>query len=345
MKEKAGQTGKNETKSIYFRMLLVIGVAIGALAIAGYFGWLLVENSRPDEEAPRSYQYHIAIISYENDTTFWQSVYDSAVQAGRECGAFVEQVGQGLNRELALEEAMEVAIYQGVDGILLRPGDEGVAQSLIDKACERGIPVITMQKDVPRSQRQGFVGINDYFMGQEYGLRIARVATADTHRVMVLFPGEGFNSYSRAWFKQGFTDVLKDWPLHLDFQIIREDNGINNAEDVLQDTFQEGADQPDVIVCLDEVLTQSAYQTVKRLIGPEEIKIIGCYATEDILEGIRQGYIDSTITIDPVELGRKSMEAMMTYLHYGMVSYYTEVDTQLIDSAGGAPAPAEGEGL
>lgn len=305
-------------------VLLALGVAI-------HFGFLLVMSSRRNEEEYRSYQYHIAILSYESDTSFWAEVYESAVQSGREHGVYVEQIGQDLTRKLSLEEAMDVAIYQGVDGILLRPGDEAVIQPLIDKAHERGIPVITMQKDVPGSLRQGFVGINDYFMGQEYGKRITKIATEDTQKVMVLFPGDGFNNYSRAWFKMGISDVLREWQLQLDFRIIWEDNGINNAEDVLQETFQKESGRPDVIVCLDEVLTQSAYQTVKRLTGPGEVKIIGCYATHDILEGIEQGYIDSTITIDPVELGRKGMEAMMTYLTYHMVSYYTEVDTQLID--------------
>lgn len=42
---------------------------------------------------------------------------------------------------------------------------EGWTRMMIDKACSHNIPVITMQKDVPNSKRQGFVGINDYFLG------------------------------------------------------------------------------------------------------------------------------------------------------------------------------------
>ena len=41
--------------------------------------------------------------------------------------------------------------------------------------------------------------------------------------------------------------------------------------------------------------------------------------------------MDSTITIDPKELGRMSVDALMTYKNYHMVSYYTEVKTMLID--------------
>ncbi len=324
-------TNDEGKETVTSQCVIALGMVLLALGVAVYFGYLLVRSSRQSEETFRSYDYHIAILSYESDTTFWAEVYESAVQTGQIYDVYVEQIGQDLTRKLSLEEAMDVAIYQGVDGILVRPGDEAVIQPLIDKAREHDIPVITMQKDVPGSLRQGFVGINDYFMGQEYGKRITKIATADTRQVMVLFPGEGFNNYSRAWFKMGISDVLQERQLQLDFRIIWEDNGINNAEDILQETFQKGSSQPDVIVCLDEELTQSAYQTVKRLIGPEEVKIIGCYATQDILEGIGQGYIDSTITIDPVELGRKSMEAMMTYLTYHMVSYYTEVDTLLID--------------
>lgn len=310
---------------------LIPGLLAVALLVALHFGRVLLQTeAKGAEEEYRTYQYHIALISYESDTSFWHQVYDSAVQTGKENDAYVEEIGQELTRTLSMEEAMEVAIYQGVDGILLRPGDEQVTQPLIDKAIQAGIPVITMQKDVPTSLRQGFVGINEYFMGQEYGKRITKIATEDTQRVMVLFPGDGFNSNSRTWFRMGITDALAGKGIQLDFRIIWEDNGINNAEDILQEMLQEDS-APHVIVCLDEVLTQSAYQMVRRLSAPQ-VQIIGSYANQEILEGIRLGYIDSTITIDPAVMGQKSMEAMMTYLTHHMVSYYTEVDTQLIDA-------------
>ncbi len=269
----------------------------------------------------------------ETDTSFWESVYEGAVEAGAEYGAYVEQVGDGLADRFSMEDAINIAIYEHVDGILLKAAEEEKTRQLIDKACSRGIPVITMQKDVPDSRRQGFVGINDYFLGQEYGKRVLKIAGDDTRLVTVLFPGASFNETSRKWFRLGLSNTVGQDKIWLDYKIIRDDKGLNNAEDVIHDMAEGNMQQPDIIICLDEVITQSTCRLIRDRGLSEQIRIIGSYVSDDILQEIRQGYLDSTITIDPRAMGRMSMEALMTYKQYHMVSYYTEVGTRLIDQA------------
>jgi len=196
---------------------------------------LLADNGSQGETDYGSYEYHIAVISDETDTSFWESVYEGAVEAGAEYGAYVEQVGDGLADRFSMEEAINIAIYEHVDGILLKAAEEEKTRQLIDKACSRGIPVITMQKDVPDSRRQGFVGINDYFLGQEYGKRVLKIAGDDTRLVTVLFPGASFNETSRKWFRLGLSNTVGQDRIWLDYKIIRDDKGLNNAEDVIHD--------------------------------------------------------------------------------------------------------------
>ena len=294
---------------------------------------LLADNGSQGETDYGTDEYHIAVISDETDTSFWESVYEGAVEAGAEYGAYVEQVGDGLADRFSMEDAINIAIYEHVDGILLKAAEEEKTRQLIDKACSRGIPVITMQKDVPDSRRQGFVGINDYFLGQEYGKRVLKIAGDDTRLVTVLFPGASFNETSRKWFRLGLSNTVGQDKIWLDYKIIRDDKGLNNAEDVIHDMAEGNMQQPDIIICLDEVITQSTCRLIRDRGLSEQIRIIGSYVSDDILQEIRQGYLDSTITIDPRAMGRMSMEALMTYKQYHMVSYYTEVGTRLIDQA------------
>lgn len=304
---------------------------------------LLAKSSTVGEEDYGSYAYHIAIISDETDSSFWKDVYQGAVEAGERYGAYVEQTGDGLVNQLSMEDAIDIAIYENVDGILLRPAEGEKIQKMIDKACNHGIPVITMQKDVADSRRQGFVGINDYFLGQEYGKRVLKIADDNTRLVAVLFPAASFNETSRSWFRQGLSNTVQQEQIRLDFRIIRDDNGLDNAEDVIHDMAVGNSEQPDVIICLDEVITQSTYQLIRDRGLSDEIKIIGSYVSDDILKGIEQGYIDSTITVDPEAMGRMSIDALMTYKRYHMVSYYTEVDTMLVDQSSAAAYRRENE--
>ena len=315
-------------KKLYATAGILLGAAVAAM-FAGYF--LLLENQSAVEAAYSSYDYHIAIISDDTDNSFWENVYQGAVAEGREYGAYVEQIDEGLVDRFSMEDAINVAIYEGVDGILLRPTDGKVSEEMIDKACSLGIPVITMQKDVQGSRRQGFVGINDYFLGQEFGKRVLKLADENTRLVTVLFPGARFNETSRNWFRQGLQNTVQQEQIRFDFRIIRDDKGLNNAEDVIHDIVEGMVEQPDMIICLDEVITQSTCQMIYDRGLSDRIKVIGSYVTDAILEGIEEGYIDSTITIDAEAMGRMSVEALMTYLKYHMVSYYTEVDTMLVD--------------
>lgn len=309
----------------------ILMAASAAVLLAGSL--LLSRHSAVGEEDYGSYTYHIAIISDETDSSFWKDVYEGAVKAGKQYGAYVEQTGDGLVNQLSMEDAINVAIYENVDGILLRPAEEERIQKMIDKAGSHGIPVITMQKDVPDSGRQGFVGINDYFLGQEYGKQVLKIADENTRLVAVLFPGASFNAASQKWFRLGLSNTVQQEQIRFDFQIIRDDKGLNNAEDVIHDMAVGNVEQPDIIICLDEVITQSTYQLIRDRGLSGQIKIIGSYVSDDILSGIEQGYIDSTITIDPEAMGRMSIDALMTYKKYHMVSYYTEVDTMLVDRA------------
>lgn len=315
------------SKRLWIPAAILVAASVIAM-LAAYF--LLLKNDAAGEAEYSSYQYHIAIISDETNNSFWDSVYQGAVEAGKEYGAYVEQIDEGLIDRFSIEDAINAAIYAGVDGILLRPAEGRISEEMIDKAYHAQIPVITMQKDVPGSNRQGFVGINDYFLGQEYGKRVLKIAEEDTRLVTVLFPGASFNETSQNWFRQGLTNTVQQEQIRFDYRIIRDDKGLNNAEDVIHDIAEGAVEQPDIIICLDEVITQSTCQLIRDRGLSDQIKVIGSYVSDYILQEIEDGTIDSTITIDPEAMGRMSVDALMTYKKYHMVSYYTEVDTMLI---------------
>lgn len=319
---------KEQNRRMWMAAVIFMAASI-VMLVASYL--ILPAHSTAGEEEYGTYQYHIAIISEDPNTSFWKDVCAGAVRAGKEYGAYVEQTGDSLVNQPSIEDAINIAIYEHVDGILLRPTEEKKSQNLIDKACGHGIPVITMQKDVPDSKRQGFVGINDYFLGQEYGKRVLKLADEDTRLVTVLFPGASFNETSRNWFQMGLSNTVQQDSIRFDYQIIWDDRGLNNAEDVIHDMTSGNMEQPDLLICLDEVITQSAFQLIHDRGLSDQITIIGSYISDEILSGIEEGYLDSTITIDPKAMGRMSIDALMTYKQYHMVSYYTEVSTRLID--------------
>ncbi len=310
-------------------MVTIFLVSLVAVSFIAYFFYLKTNVVSGLDYS--TYEYHIAIISDETGNSFWELVYASAKETWAEYGAYVEQIDQDLVNCFSMEDAINVAIYAGVDGILLRPTEGEVSGEMIERAYEHGIPVVTMQKDLPTTSRQGFVGINDYFLGQEYGLQVLKLAQEDTHLVTVLVPAAAFDETSQSWFQQGLTSTVQQGEIAFDLQIIQDDKGLNNAEDIIHSIAAGAVEQPDIILCLDETITLSTSQLIREVGLSEEIQIVGSYVSDAILEEIEAGYLQSSITIDPVELGGVSVEALMTYIQYHLVSYYTEVDTMVID--------------
>nr|WP_244640160.1 sugar-binding protein [Devosia pacifica] len=66
-------------------------------------------------------------------------------------------------------------ITQGVDGLAISVSDTAAATTLIDRAVEAGIAVITFDSDAPDSQRTAYVGTNNREFGTALGEMLLEV--------------------------------------------------------------------------------------------------------------------------------------------------------------------------
>ena len=313
-------------------------VVAGVIAVTAAV--LLERDAEKDiakTQSTKEYQNHVAIITENPDAELWPEVCRAAAEEGASNGVLVEQTGADLDTSLPIDDAINMAVYENVDGILLLPSNGYNTISGINKAVDLGIPVITLQRDVSGSRRQGFVGINSYFIGQQYALQILQYNWKDAKRVIVLLPESSFDESGRSWFRQGFSSTIYGSGLTAEYEVIYNDEtGLNNAEDRIHSLVDGEYQIPDVLVCLDSVTTQSAYQSVESSSLKGHVHIIGSGIADQIMQGILDGGISCSIAIDPDSLGRMGVDAMIQYLRYHLTSYYTEVKTVLIDKSNAA---------
>lgn len=277
-----------------------------------------------------SYKYHIAMVTQNGDSLLWQDVFRMALEEGKQQDALVERIGDTLAEQISAEQAMEMAIYAQVDGILVQGEDSESMIMLIGEAKRRGIPVITMLRDVANSDRQAFVGLNDYFLGQEYGKRVRLIAGEGERRVLTIFSDANSDESGRRWFMSGLQNVLSEERFQIRMQIAENTNGLHNADVIVQRAVEQEKEIPDVLICLEPVVASSAVQILREEGLSGSVRIIGEDTSEALLASIAGGEVDSTITVDPEMLGRLSVDAMVSYLRSHMVSYFTSVDTRLI---------------
>ena len=311
-------------------LAIFLFVCTTAALVARYVQLISAENPREGSET--SYRYHVAMITNDQDIPYWEQVHAGAQAEADSEDTLVERVGANLLEKMSVADQLEMALYSDVDGVLVYPEDNYEVQCAIDQVVAKGIPVITMQRDSSLSHRQAFVGINDYFLGQEYGRQIQKRSDDGHHIITILYPGSTFGAESRKWFWQGLSSTLDAAKYAISSHIILENEGLSNAESTIDDII-EGAEDviaPDILICLNDTITEVAYRIVEDRGVKGLVQIVGGSISDTIIDGIKKGGISFTITPNPEDTGRKAFQELERYVQHGVANYASTVELQVI---------------
>lgn len=286
-----------------------------------------------DGEHAVSYLRHYLMISNDKDTGMWQSVYESAAEEAEAENAYVELLSTDETTGYSQADCMRIGIASQVDGIILEADGSQEEKLLIDEATEAGIPVVTVMTDDTSTSRISFVGLNSYQLGSAY-----------TEQIMSMLSERGTTSItflSTSGSKTQETNLIYS-------QVKKElESGKNAAqtvelnehcvdssaefdtEEFVRDIFVND-DLPDIMVCMDEVVTKCVYQALVDYNQVGNVQVIGYYYSDVVLDAIDKGIISSSITLDMEEIGRYSVNALEEYLSLGHSNSYYSVGQHVI---------------
>lgn len=280
------------------------------------------------------YDRHYVLLADDVRSSLWKEVYESAREEALKSGAYLELVGSDTMTDYKLEDYLKISIASKVDGIIMQPTGEQKIRDLIHEATENGIPVVTALEDDSDSERISFVGINSYQMGTAYGEEILRLLEKERTSVLILV-----NSHTR--------DTGTNLVLSQIANVVKEGSGKENtveisaydieisgnfdSEEAIRDIFVNQRNIPDILVCLDEVITECACQAVVDYNQVENVDVIGYYTSEDTLDAIKKGTVTTTVSFSTEEIGRYSVNALEEYHSLGHVSNYFNVGLNIIN--------------
>jgi len=345
-------TGGWHSKNAALRLPVLTAVFAAALFVIAFLSSRFYSPVKGEDKVEKIYDRYYVIVTDEYRSSFWQSVCDGAKERAEEKNAYVELLGPGLTETHTAEELMEMAIASGVDGIMVC-GDGSLEMSmLINEATSKGIPVVTIYHDNPASRRISYVGVSGYNIGSEYGRQIINVLnerkrraasapadeeteegmqTRDEIRVVILSDPQ--TSFDQNVIASGIWDVLgeeeRDTDFYVDILSVDDSNPFM-VEESLRDLFLSGQ-EPDVMVCLSELDTTSAYQTVVDFNRVGNVYILGSYDSKKILNAISRNVVFSSISVDTGELGQYGIDAFSDYEETGNTSEYFAADINVID--------------
>ena len=271
------------------------------------------------EEVVTEYPRLYAFIAEDPDSQLSNRIYKEISEYAKENGCYVELTGENLSTTYSKADRINIAISSKVDGIILEGDNSEETIELIQKAEDAGIPVVTVLSDCEGSARKSFIGLNQYTLGTEYGSTLTEIST-DKYPLSVLVLKNG---NSDDFIIQAIQKQLTGRFVSISSKEVDTSSQFTSEENIMK-TLEELNKMPDVIICLNDKITESAIQCIveKNLVG--KTRILGYYDSETIRKAIEKGSVYATFSIETKTLAKQSVDALNEFNNTGYVSdFYT----------------------
>ena len=322
---------KKSTLTVFF---IIVGCMLFLSGIWIYFQKKLDQVDLGEGEGASSYANHYLMIAGEENTLMWDSIYERASQAAKDADAYLELIEPGHDSNYNQADYLRIGIASQVDGIILEADGSDEEQELIQEASDADIPVVTVLTDDSSSARISFVGLNSYQLGNAYTEQILGLLKEHENTQVLLLS----NSQSKTQetnliyyqIKKELEEKKKDYQTVTISEYYIDSSSGFDTEEFVRDIFVSEENLPDVLVCMDEVVTECVYQALVDYNQVGNVDVVGFNNSDVILDGISKGIISSAIALDMDEIGRYSVNALEEFSSLGHTSNYYSVGQHVI---------------
>ncbi len=123
---------KNKKTAIFLLVAVFILIPIGLTV----FGFRMYVGTSKEIEQPVIYDRHYVMITGNEDSGLWDSVYESAREEGKKRGVCVERFGSGLAVEYDRNQLLKMAVQASVDGIIIVTSPQDLVSMIVGKAVK-----------------------------------------------------------------------------------------------------------------------------------------------------------------------------------------------------------------
>lgn len=331
---------------------LVVALIIAFAATVGCliaFWSQIKQSERLGDHAGRECDRWYCLITEDKESAFWQNVYDSMLEEGYAKDTYIEWMGRNLVDDYTKYDLLEIAINSGVDGIIVEADDSEEFEERLMEASVKDIPIVAVMQDDVAGIRKSFVGPSNYNLGNEYGNQILKAAKearqsqiikgeeTENQQIDVLVVVEADSSAtSQNLIITALNEVLESgnksgMMINMRATSIRSDSVFGEEDAVRNMLINDEETVPDIMVCLSEATTKSAFQVLvdENMVG--EVSIIGYSDSDTILKAVSKGIVYATASIDTNQMGRNCVDALDEYLNTGYVNEYYSTNFTMIN--------------
>jgi ribose transport system substrate-binding protein len=242
---------------------------------------------------------------------YWQTAVSGFHHAAAQYGVTAKVGGPDTHDPQAELAALQQAVAAKPAGILISAADASVLQSEINAAIAAAIPVITFDSDAPGSRRLYFIGTNNLEAGRLGGQRVIAKLGGRGNVVFFTLGGQA-NTDERL---KGFKDAFSTRPGINIVEVVDIKGDARVAFDRTQEFMAlTGPKKIDGFVCLDSSSGKMVADAIKRS-GATDRLLLAWDASQDTLDAIKAGVIDSTIVQKPYTMAYVGLKALDEIFH------------------------------
>lgn len=244
------------------------------------------------------------LVATNTKIAYWQEAAAGLNRAARELNVQASMVGPDTYDANAERDEFRRIVASKPAGILVSAGNAEVMKPEIDAAVAAGIPVVTLDADVPDSQRLFFVGTNNFQAGQMGGRLLAKLLNGKGN--VALFTIEGQQNLAERL--SGYRAALEAYPGIKVVEVIDIQGNAATAFDKTKELL-DGKTPIDGFVALEALAGAEIAEVLDR--GKVEGKVVIAMDTApNTVEWIEKGKIAATIVQKPFTMGYYGMRAL-----------------------------------
>lgn len=301
------------------------------LFLTAIFGILLYEPKEVfDVSAPRF------VCIANSGQYYWQTIRQGIMDGDEALGCYTKWVDfprYDTQEQLRLLKKLD---YLHIDGLITlgEPFSEEVS-ARIREIREKGIPVVLMDTDDPKSGRNVYIGTDN----RQAGLLAAKALAEETNQqaeCAVILSKESYANQNERL--EGFRKGLEAYPDMHCVAVIEAEGDKLSLQEQIAEVF---AKYPSLnaVFCAESASTRRLWPIL-----PEEkregMAIIGFDNAEITLEFIKKGYYVGTIVQNPYAIGYQSVEMLHTLQQkdapefiYTSMTYITAENMAVLEDA------------
>lgn len=304
-------------------MKKVLCVLLSIMMIAMLVGCSSANTAKPTEgtpaladPAPAAPEKVTVALVPKCAVSFFDDCRDGGAAAAEALGIEFEWVVPEDTQGSTQVAVMEQLIAKGVNGIALSCNEPQSVEAVIKEAINAGISVICFDSDSPDSDRSIYIGTNNYNTGYDMGKYMAE-QIGGAGQVAIITGQLGASNLNERI--DGIEAALADYP---DIEIVDiqgTDDDIAKAVDIAENYFRTYPDLKGIFG-----VSQAGGPGTAKVLATQEfadkvgnVTVIAFDDLEDVVNGIKAGYITATMVQRPITMGKLSVETLYDMIKNG----------------------------